>query len=177
MIGRSRSTAPAMAASSIEWPCTRSWLMYSSMITPVCTETPKRARKPTPEETLKFVCVMSSASNPPIRGHRDVRRNQGGPLTRVEHRIEDREDQKDGDRKYQEQPPLRAFLALILSGPVNVVSRRQRYLLVHFVDGLFDRASEIATTNAVLRGDIALLSFAIDLFGTVRGGDLGELCQ
>ena len=35
------------------------------MITPVCTETPNSARKPTPEETLKLVCVSSSASIPP----------------------------------------------------------------------------------------------------------------
>ena len=39
--------------------------MYSSMITPVWTETPNSARKPTPEETLKFVCVIRRASRPP----------------------------------------------------------------------------------------------------------------
>src|ERR1700733_16025862 len=41
MMGRSRRTAPSTAASSIEYPRARSWLMYSSMITPVCTDTPK----------------------------------------------------------------------------------------------------------------------------------------
>ena len=40
--------------------------MYSSMITPVCTATPKSARNPTPEETLKWVPVSSSASSPPM---------------------------------------------------------------------------------------------------------------
>ncbi len=35
MIGRSRRTAPSIAESSIEWPRARSWLMYSSMMTPV----------------------------------------------------------------------------------------------------------------------------------------------
>src|SRR5229473_5618447 len=40
--------------------------MYSSMMTPVCTETPKSAKKPTPEETLKCVPVNRSASNPPM---------------------------------------------------------------------------------------------------------------
>ncbi len=39
--------------------------MYSSMMTPVSTETPKRARKPTPEETLKLVPVISRANIPP----------------------------------------------------------------------------------------------------------------
>src|ERR1700731_1758737 len=49
MMGRRRRTAPSMAADSMVWPAARSWLMYSSMITPVCTETPKSAKKPTPE--------------------------------------------------------------------------------------------------------------------------------
>ena len=40
--------------------------MYSSMITPVCTETPNRARNPTPDETLKFVPVKRRASRPPM---------------------------------------------------------------------------------------------------------------
>ncbi len=40
--------------------------MYSSIITPVSTETPKSARNPTPEETLRCVPVISSASRPPI---------------------------------------------------------------------------------------------------------------
>ena len=35
-------------------------------MTPVWTETPNSARKPTPEETLKLVCVARSASKPPM---------------------------------------------------------------------------------------------------------------
>ena len=31
--------------------------MYSTMITPVCTETPKSARNPMPDDTLKLVPV------------------------------------------------------------------------------------------------------------------------
>ena len=38
--------------------------MYSSMITPVWTETPNSARNPTPEETLKLVCVAIRAFAP-----------------------------------------------------------------------------------------------------------------
>ena len=64
-MGRSLRTAPSMAESSMLRPRARSWLMYSNMITPVCTETPNSARKPTPDETLKCVPVSSSASNPP----------------------------------------------------------------------------------------------------------------
>ena len=40
--------------------------MYSSMITPVCTDTPNSARNPTPDDTLKCVPVSNSASRPPI---------------------------------------------------------------------------------------------------------------
>ena len=62
---------------------------------------------------------------------------------------------------------LRSLLALIFSGPVNVVSSGQRHLLVHLVDGLLDRASQITTAHAVLNGDVALLSFAVNLLGAV----------
>jgi hypothetical protein len=40
--------------------------MNSIMITPVSTETPKSARKPTAEDTEKLVWVMNSASGPPM---------------------------------------------------------------------------------------------------------------
>ena len=65
IIGRSRRTAPSMAAASTGSPWPRIWLMYSSMITPVSTDTPNSARNPTPDETLKCVPVMSSARMPP----------------------------------------------------------------------------------------------------------------
>ncbi len=66
MMGRSLCTEPSMAAFRMVWPRARSWLMYSSMITPVCTATPNSAKKPMPEETLMWVWVMSSASKPPM---------------------------------------------------------------------------------------------------------------
>ena len=48
--------------------------MYSSMITPVCTETPKSARNPTPEATLKNVWVTRRATSPPTRAMATVTR-------------------------------------------------------------------------------------------------------
>jgi hypothetical protein len=73
MMGRKRITAPSTAASitcsSDDTPLllrrARSWLMNSIMMTPVCTETPNSARKPTADETEKFVCVRNNASGPP----------------------------------------------------------------------------------------------------------------
>jgi hypothetical protein len=40
--------------------------MYSSIMTPVCTDTPNSAKKPTPEDTLKLVPVSRRASRPPM---------------------------------------------------------------------------------------------------------------
>ena len=80
MIGRNRSTAPSTAASSMVWPRARSWLMYSSMITPVCTETPNSARNPTPEETLKCVWVSKQRQHAAQRRHHDVHEDQQTPI-------------------------------------------------------------------------------------------------
>ena len=43
------------AASSTEYRRTGNWLIYSSMMTSVCTETPKRARKPDPGGLRKML--------------------------------------------------------------------------------------------------------------------------
>ena len=40
--------------------------MYSTIITPICTETPNSASIPTPEDTLKCVFDSSSARIPPM---------------------------------------------------------------------------------------------------------------
>ncbi len=65
MMGRRRREAPSLAASRVGIPRVRSWLMYSIMITPISTDTPIRARKPRPDETLKCVPVMRRLRNPP----------------------------------------------------------------------------------------------------------------
>ena len=57
-----------LAASTIVWPRARNWLMYSTMITPVCTETPNSARNPTPEDTLKLVPRQIAAPAMPPTG-------------------------------------------------------------------------------------------------------------
>jgi len=77
MMGRSLNTGPSTAASAMACPRARSWLTYSSMITPVCTHTPNSARNPTPEDTLKWVPVSHSASKPPS-GAMDQRRPRAG---------------------------------------------------------------------------------------------------
>jgi hypothetical protein len=105
--------------------------MYSSMMTPVWTETPKSARKPTPEETLKNVPVNRRAIVPPKGAKSDIHHDEQCPLDRTEHEVEKDEDQKDRDGNHEEQPGLSSFLALVLSRPVEVIATRQFHLLVH----------------------------------------------
>ena len=79
------------AASRTAMPRARSWLMYSTMITPIWTETPNSARKPRPDETLKWVPVTSRLRNPPSGDERDHGENQANPLPRAECGIQDEE--------------------------------------------------------------------------------------
>jgi hypothetical protein len=54
--------------------------MYSSMMTPVCTETPKSASKPTSDETLKLLCVINQRQQAADAGHGDSGKNQSAHL-------------------------------------------------------------------------------------------------
>src|ERR1700722_11296442 len=64
-MGRNRSIAPFWAAASGVNPRARNWLIYSTMITPVWTDTPNNAKNPTPEDTLKFTPDRYRAVTPP----------------------------------------------------------------------------------------------------------------
>src|SRR5205823_9792317 len=46
-------------------------------MTPVSTDTPKSARKPMPDDTLRCVPVVSRATNPPIGAIANMCRSQG----------------------------------------------------------------------------------------------------
>jgi hypothetical protein len=52
-MGRNLNAAPSFAASRTGIPRMRSWLMYSTMMTPISTDTPINARNPNPDDTLK----------------------------------------------------------------------------------------------------------------------------
>ena len=151
--------------------------MYSSMMTPVCTETPKSARKPTPEETLKWVPVTKSASNPPMLRHGDGGENQHGPFRRAEHRIEDDEDEQDRQRNDNEQPRVGAYFALVFAFPPDVIPAREFYLRIDLLDSLSNSVAESAAAHAVFDGDVALIVFAIDFRALVRFAYVAELSQ
>ncbi len=135
-MGRNRMTAPCCTASRMECPRARNWLMYSSMITPVITETPNSARNPMPEETLKLVLVKYSASDAADGRHGDRHQNQAGPFHRSEHGIEDQVNDQQRQRDDHHEPPLGALLAGVFAGPIDVVAGWQLHLLIHLLDRL-----------------------------------------
>ena len=62
--------------------------------------------------------------------------------------------------QHQHEAPRRALLALVLTGPVDLVAGRQLYLFVDLANGFFDGAAEVAVANAVFDGDVALTALA-----------------
>ncbi len=144
-------------------------------MTPVSTETPKRARKPTPVETLKLVCVSSSASRPPTGRHGYGAEDEQRPFAGVEHHVEDDEDEDERDGEDEHQAARGALLALVFAGPVDFVAGGKLDLRVDLANGFFDGGAEVAIAHAVLDGDVALAGFAIDFLGAVLGLDAGEL--
>jgi hypothetical protein len=95
--------------------------MYSSMMTPVCTETPKRARKPTPGETLTEVrpIHLKGQERRPMGAMATLAMISIDHLERFEHRVKNDEDDEDRHRQHDEQPrvgPLvRAIFTLAVS--------------------------------------------------------------
>ena len=111
MMGRSRSTAPSIAESAIDRGRARaSWLMYSSMITPVCTDTPNSARNPTPEDTLKCVPVEVQRQQAADGRHRHVDQDQRRPFERTEHGVENQEDHQQRERNNDREALVGALL-------------------------------------------------------------------
>ena len=109
------------------------------------------------------------------RGHGDGEEDEQGPLAGVEHHVEQDEDDDQRNGQHQHEAARGALLAGILTGPVDLVARRQRDLGVDLADGLFDGGAEVATAHAVLDGDVTLAGLAVDLFGPVLGLDGGQL--
>ena len=94
-------------------------------MTPVSTDTPKSARKPTPEETLKCVPVASKREQPADGSNGNVGENQASPFGRTEHGVKNDEDDEDRDGQDDHQALLRSFLAFVLAGPIDVIADRK----------------------------------------------------
>ena len=79
--------------------------------------------------------------------------------------------------KHDHQALLRPLLAGVLARPIDAVAGRQFHLLVHFSDGLFHRAAEIAAAHAVLDRHVARIALAVDLRRPVRSLNRAKLRQ
>ena len=104
--------------------------MNSIMMTPVSTETPKSARKPTAEETEKLVWVMNKRQRAADGGHDDGDQNEHGPLEGAEHGVEDEEDGQHGDGNDDGHALVGALLALVFAGPLEVIAGGQATFLL-----------------------------------------------
>ena len=146
-------------------------------MTPVCTDTPNSARKPTPEETLKLVPVKQKGEQAANGRDGNVGDNQQSPFEGFEHGVKNDEDNEDGDGEHDEQPRVGTFLAGVFSLPIEDVSGGQFDLFVYFFDRLFHRAAEVTAADAVLDSHIAAIALAIDFGSAIRHLDLTELCE
>ena len=72
---------------------------------------------------------------------------------------------------------LGALLALVFAFPVDVVAARQLAPARPPSACFFDRAAQVAAAHAVLDGDVALVAFAVDFRSAVALVDLAELRQ
>src|SRR5262249_36293912 len=72
---------------------------------------------------------------------------QRGPFARAEWRIDDHEDQEYSYRHNTHQPGLRPLLTFVFAFPLDVVTTWKLNLFVHFVDRLFEGATEIPAAH------------------------------
>ena len=97
------------------------------------------------------------------------------PFERAEHAVENDKDQQDGQRHDDEQPRFGALFAFVFAFPVDVIAARQLNFRGYVLDRFLDRAAQVAAAHAVLDGDIALVSFPVDLGTAVPFFHLAEL--
>src|SRR5713101_2392121 len=135
--------------------------MYSNIITPVSTDTPKSARNPTPEETLRCVPVISNASSPPMGAIATLARINPAHFA-------------EANMVYRTMKITRIVMGttiisrfwerfwLSYSPAQSMIADRQLYFAAHELHRFFHRAAEVPASNAVLDGDVAGIFFAID---------------
>ena len=177
MIGRSLRVAPSMAAALTGIPRARNWLMYSTMMTPVWTQTPNSARKPIPDETLKCVPVKKQCQKTTKGSHKQVYQVQQGPLEGAESSVNDHEDEEDVMGTIIMSRAADLFWLCVFALPVDVVTAGKLDPVIDLLNRLFDCASKVTATNAVLDGDIALVAFAVNFRSAIVLFDLAKLCQ
>ena len=108
-------------------------------------------------------------------GHEDADEDEQSPLGGAEHGVEDEEDDDAGDGNDDGHALVGALLAFVFAGPLEVVADGEFDVVVDLLDGFFDGGAEVAVFDRVLDGDVALSLLAVDFFGAVVEGGLGEL--
>src|SRR5579863_5119350 len=108
---------------------------------------------------------------------RDIRHDQGRPFHRLEHGVEDDEDDQNGDGQHDQQARVGPLLAGVFALPFEVISGGQLHLLADFGDGFFDGAAQVAAADAVFDGDVALVSLPVNFRAAVGNLNLAELRQ
>src|ERR1039458_3426618 len=107
--------------------------------------------------------------------HGHVGQNQGHPFEGLEHGVEDHADYHDGDGQDHHEAAGRALLAFVFADPFQAVARGQLDLFRDLRHRLFHGAAKIADRDAVLDGDVAGITFAIDFGSAVEHLDLTKL--
>src|ERR1700676_687740 len=90
-------------------------------------------------------------------------KDEAHPFPRVEGRIENEGHEQQRDGHDDGEAPVGTLLALVFASPVEVIALVKAHLLPHFFDGLAHGATQVATAHAVLNGDIARISLAINI--------------
>ena len=110
-------------------------------------------------------------------GEQHVQQNQHPPFERTEHGVKNDEDHQDGQRHHDQQPRLRALLALVLAGPLDTITGRQLDLLTNLLHSVPNRAAQVPASHVEGHGVVSGVPFAVDVVGAVFHLHRGQLGQ
>src|SRR5271166_3828853 len=111
------------------------------------------------------------------RRHGDVGQDQQRPFHRLEHRVQDDVDEKDRQRQYKQQAPLRALRAFVFASPIDGVADRQLDRGIDLLHCFFDGTAQISTTHAELDGNVSRIRLTIDFRSAIHHIYFRELRQ
>src|SRR5579885_2121724 len=95
----------------------------------------------------------------------------------MEHAVQNHENCENRNGQNEQQPALRSFLTLVLSGPIEAISGRQLHLLIYRAHCLFHRAAKVAPAHTVFQCHIPGISLAIDFRSAISNLHFRKLVQ
>src|ERR1039458_6418732 len=120
---------------------------------------------------------QQETKKPAQRRQRYHAQNQGNPFPRIERGVKNERHQQNCEGHNERQAAIRALLALVLAGPIEVIAFRQLDLLAHLLNRLSNRAAQVASAHTVLDGDVSPVALAVNGRGAVFEFDLAQLSQ